>query len=140
LALACALLVLLRWPTGGVVDLSGARSLEVLRLFGYAALAGILFIVPAFPATALVREKAQGTLALLLTAPLSGRSIYLGKLGASLGFTVVLLLMTLPAAAACYALRGTPLRGGVALLYAGFALAALHLATLGLVVISRPQS
>ena len=34
LALACAMLVLVRWPTGGVADLSGARSLEVLRLFG----------------------------------------------------------------------------------------------------------
>ena len=28
--LACALLVLVRWPTGGVSDLSGARSLQVL--------------------------------------------------------------------------------------------------------------
>jgi len=140
LALACALLVLLRWPTGGVADLSGTRSLEVLRLFGYTALAGILFAVPAFPATALVREKVRGTLALLLTAPLSGTSIYLGKLAASLGFTAVLLLMTLPAAAACYALGGTTREGGVALLYVSLALAALQIATLALLVSSRAQS
>jgi ABC-type transport system involved in multi-copper enzyme maturation permease subunit len=140
LALACALLVLLRWPTGGVADLSGARSLEVLRLFGYAALAGIVFMVPAFPATALVREKNQGTLALLLTAPLPGRSIYVGKLGASLGFTFILLLMTLPAAAACYALGGSTLRGGVTLLYITLGFAAVQIATMGLLVSSHTQS
>ena len=46
------------------------------------------------------------------------RSIYLGKLGGVLGFTAILLLMTLPAAAACYALGGSSVRGGVGLLYA----------------------
>ena len=49
LALLCALLVLVRWPTGGVSDLNGARSLQVLRIFGYGLLAGLLFVVPAFP-------------------------------------------------------------------------------------------
>src|SRR5262245_36171885 len=113
LGLACALLVLARWPTGGIGELSGARSLEVLRVFGYGALAGILLLVPAYPATAIVREKARGTLALLLNSPLPGWSIYLGKLGGTLGFTAALLAMTLPAAAACHALGGTAARGGV---------------------------
>src|SRR5215204_2945043 len=80
LAAACALLVLVRWPTGGVSDLSGARSLQVLRVFGYGLLAGILLLVPAFPATTLVREKVKGTLALLLDTPMSPWSIYAGKL------------------------------------------------------------
>jgi len=40
LAAACAALVLVRWPTGGVSDLSGARSVQVLRVFGYGLLAG----------------------------------------------------------------------------------------------------
>src|SRR5437773_8517983 len=111
LALACALLVLLRWPTGDVADLSGARSLQVLRMFGYGLLAGILLLVPAFPATSLVREKIRGTLALLLNTPLRPWSIYLGKLGAILGFTAVLLVMTLPAAAGCYILGRTGSRG-----------------------------
>src|SRR5438067_6496709 len=106
LALGCALLVLVRWPTGGTADLSGARSLQVLRVFGYGLLAGILLLVPAFPATALVREKVKGTLQLLLNSPLPPRSIYLGKLGGVLGFTAILLVMTFPAAAACYALGG----------------------------------
>ena len=71
LALACALLVLLRWPTGEVGDLSGARAQDVLRVFGYGALAGVLLLTPAMPATAVVREKVKGTLTLLLNSPLS---------------------------------------------------------------------
>ena len=106
LGLACALLVLVRWPTGDVADLSGARSLEVLRIFGYGLLAAILLMVPAFPATSLVREKVKGTLTLLLNSPLRPWSIYLGKLGGILGFALILLVMTLPAAAACRALGG----------------------------------
>src|SRR5439155_6194146 len=140
LGLACALLVLVRWPTGDVADLSGARSLEVLRIFGYGLLAAILLMVPAFPATSLVREKVKGTLTLLLNSPLRPWSIYLGKLGGILGFALVLLVMTLPAAAACRALGGTVIGGVMAALYAILAMAALQMCTLGLLVSSRSQS
>jgi ABC-type transport system involved in multi-copper enzyme maturation permease subunit len=140
LALACGLLVLLRWPAAATADLSGARAQQVLRVFGYGMLAAILLLVPAYPATALVREKVRGTLALLLNSPLSAWSIYAGKLGGVLGFTAVLLAMTLPAAAACYALGGMGGRGGVAALYALLALAAVQLCMLGLLVSSRAQS
>jgi ABC-type transport system involved in multi-copper enzyme maturation permease subunit len=140
LAAACALLVLVRWPTGDVADLSGARALQVLRIFGYGLLAGALLLVPAYPATSLVREKVQGTLALLLNSPLGPWSIYAGKLGGTLGFTAVLLVMTLPAAAACYALGGAGGRGGITALYAVLALAAVQTSTLALLVSSRAQS
>ena len=140
LASACAVLVLVRWPTGGVGELSGARSLEVLRVLGYGALAGILLLAPAMPATSLVREKVSGTLALLINSPLSGSSIYLGKLFGALGFTAILLIMTLPAAAACYALGGSTVQGGVALLYGVLALAAIQVTALALLVSSRSQS
>lgn len=140
LALGCALLVLVRWPTGGVSDLSGARSLQVLQVFGYGLLAGVLFLVPAFPATSIVREKVNGTLALLLNSPMSPSSIYTGKLGGVLGFTAILLLVTVPAAAACYALGGASASGGVGLLYAVLATAAVQLSTLGLLVSSRAGS
>ncbi|HJT78012.1 MAG TPA: ABC transporter permease [Gemmataceae bacterium] len=140
LALVCALLVLVRWPTGDVADLSGARAQQVLRVFGYGLLAGILLLVPAYPATALVREKVRGTLALLLNSPLRPWSIYLGKLGGVLGFTALLLFMTLPAAGACYALGGTGSQGGILALYAVLGVAAVQLATLGLLVSSRAQS
>jgi ABC-type transport system involved in multi-copper enzyme maturation permease subunit len=140
LALACAVLVLIRWPTGGVSDLTGARSMQVMRVFGYGLLTGVLFLVPAAPAAAIVREKVKGTLALLLNSPLSAVSIYMGKLGGVLGFAAVLLLMTLPAAAACYALGGISTRGGIGLLYLVISMAVLQLATLGLLVSSRSQS
>ncbi len=140
LAVACALLVLVRWPTEDIADLSGARSFQVLRVFGYGLLAGILLMVPAFPATSIVREKIKGTLALLLNSPLRPWSIYVGKLGGVLGFTAILLVMTAPAAAACHALGGTGGRGGVLTLYAVLAVAALQLSTLGLLVSSHAHS
>ncbi len=140
LAVACALLVLVRWPTGEQADLTGARALEVLRVFGYGLLAGVLLLTPAFPAASLVREKIKGTLALLLNSPMRPASIYLGKLGGVLGFTAVLLAMTLPAAAACYALGGTGMSGGIATLYLVLGVAAVQTATLGLLVSSRAHS
>jgi ABC-type transport system involved in multi-copper enzyme maturation permease subunit len=140
LAVVCALLVWLRWPTGSTVDLSGARSQEVLRLFGYGLLTAVLFLVPAVPATSLARERIKGTLALLLNSPLRPWSIYLGKLLGVLGFTAVLFVMTLPAAAACYSLGGLAVEGGITTLYGVLGVAALQMCTLGLLVSSRSQS
>jgi hypothetical protein len=139
LAVAVAALIVARWPSAGVGDLSGAAALQVLRVFGYGLLAGLLLILPAFPATAIVREKVRGTLALLLNSPMSVVGIYLGKLGGVLGFTGLLLAATLPAAAACYALGGSTGRGGIVQLYAVLAMAAVQIATLGLFVSSRAQ-
>src|SRR5262245_7393069 len=107
LALAFALLIGLRWPTEGRVGLSGVDARQVLNVFGYGLLSGIVLLVPAFPATALVREKVQGTLVLLLTSPLKPWSIYFGKLFGVLGLVAILLSMTAPAAAACHALGET---------------------------------
>lgn len=140
LAAGCALLVLLRWPADGVSDLSGARSVQVLQVFGYGMLAGVLFLVPAFPATSIVRERVSGTLALLLNTPMSARSIYLGKLGGVLGFAAVLLAATAPAAGACHALGGVSSGGGVLLLYGVIAVAAVQFSTLGLLVSSLAAS
>lgn len=140
LALACSLLVLVRWPTSGVSDLTGARSLQVLRVFGYGLLAGIVFVVPAFPATAIVRERVKGTLALLLNSPLTPTSIYFGKFFGSLGTIAVLLLMTIPAGAACYALGGGSAKGGVGLLYLVLIVAGIQFAALGLFISCRAQS
>jgi ABC-type transport system involved in multi-copper enzyme maturation permease subunit len=139
LAVAVAALVVARWPSAGVGDLSGAAALQVLRVFGYGLLAGLLLILPAFPATAIVREKVRGTLSLLLNSPMSAFDIYAGKLGGVLGFTGLLLAATLPAAAACYALGGSSGRGGIGMLYGVLAMAAVQIATLGLFVSSRAQ-
>src|SRR5262245_40572364 len=89
LSLSCIFLVLLRWPCGNLSALCGDRSSQVLRIFCFGLLSGILVLVPAFPATSLVREKIGGTLALLLNSPMKPWSIYLGKLGAVIGFTLI---------------------------------------------------
>ena len=107
--LAFALLIVLRWPTEAQVGLSGAGARQVLDVFGYSLLTSIVLLVPAFPATSLVRERTQGTLALLLNTPLKPWSIYAGKLLGTLALVAILLATTAPAAAACYALGGTSL-------------------------------
>lgn len=140
LALAVAILVIVRWPAEGEGDLNGAIALQVLRVFGYGLLTALLLVVPAFPATTIVREKVGGTLSLLLNSPLSVMSIYFGKLGGILGFTGLLLLITVPGAAACEALGGSTSQSGVFLLYVVLAIAALQLTTLGLLISSRAQS
>ncbi len=140
LAIAVAILVVVRWPAEGVGDLNGAIALQVLRVFGYGLLTALLLVVPAFPATAIVREKVRGTLPLLLNSPLSVATIYFGKLGGVLGFTGLLLLITIPGAAACDALGGSTSQGGVVLLYVVLVAATFQVTALGLLVSSRAQS
>ncbi len=139
-AAASSALVLLRWPTDALVDLSGNQSRQVFRVFGYGMLATVLLLTPVFPATSIVREKNQGTLALLFNTPLSALSIYLGKLIGSLGFLCVLLLMSLPAATALTAMGGISLRHEILGLYALLALAALQNTALALWVSSQALS
>lgn len=140
LAVCFALLVLARWPSDSLVDLSGAQSRQVFRMFAYGMLGGVLLLAPAFPSTSIVREKQTGTLALLLNSPLTPLSIYFGKLGGSSLFTVLLLSTSLPAAAACFAMGGIDLRRDVGMLYGVLALLALECVALGLLVSTLAQS
>jgi len=105
-ATAFALLVLLRWPSEPIVAMSGAESVNIFRLFGYGLMATVLLLSPVLPATSIVRERVSGTLTLLINSPMSTWSIYGGKLLGSFGFSLLLLAMSLPAAAACYAMGG----------------------------------
>ncbi|HUG92632.1 MAG TPA: ABC transporter permease, partial [Planctomycetaceae bacterium] len=140
MAVAFTALVLLRWPTDARIALSGTQAREVFRLFGYGLLTALILFVPIFPAATIVREKNQGTLALLLNSPLSPLSIYFGKLVGTLGFTLLLVSMTLPAAAACYALGGLSVWSDLGALYGLLLLVAVQYATLGLFVSSRASS
>jgi ABC-type transport system involved in multi-copper enzyme maturation permease subunit len=140
LTVAFSLLVLARWPTDARVDLSGSQPQQVFRIFAYSLLAGVLLLVPAFPAVSIVREKNKGTLALLINSPLKSWSIYSGKLGGVLLFVLFLILTSLPAAAACYAMGGLELLRGFGLLYAVLLMLAVQYATLGLLVSSQVQS
>jgi ABC-type transport system involved in multi-copper enzyme maturation permease subunit len=140
LALSFAVLIGLRWPTEGQVGLAGATARQVLEVFGYGLLTSIVLLVPAFPATSIVREKVQGTLVLLLNTPLRPWSIYFGKLLGVLALVAILLAMTAPASAACYALGGTSLTREIGPLYLVLFLAAVQLATLALLVSSHANS
>lgn len=140
LTLAFSISVLMRWPADAAVDLSGIQSLEVFRVFGYGLLAGVVFLVPAFPATSVVNEKNQGTLALLLNSPMNGYSIYLGKISGVLLFSLLVLLCSLPASAACFAMGGISLTSQLGLLYLILVLLVIEYATLGMLVSSYVQS
>ena len=105
-AMSLASLVILRWPTDGRIDRSFSESQQVMQLFGYGLLACVMLLAPIFPATTIVRERRSGTLGLLLNSPLRPTAIYFGKLIGTLGFLGLLLVLSLPAAMACYSMDG----------------------------------
>jgi ABC-type transport system involved in multi-copper enzyme maturation permease subunit len=140
MAFVFAGLVILRWPSDARVDLSGAPSREVFRLFGYGLLTSLLLLTPAFPAVSIVREKQRGTLELLLNSPMTPWAIYLGKLVGCLGFVALLMSMSLPAAAACCAMGGVSWRGEMLPLYAVLGMVALQYTALGLTVSTYANS
>ena len=141
-AIAISLLVVLKWPTDSLVGITGSQSISVFRIFGYGMLAMIILLVPAFPATSIVRERIKGTLQLLLNSPLSPPSIYFGKAIGLILFVFILFLLSLPAAAACYAMDGVRLLGNnspfeeysIVPLYAVLALAAIEYIAIGLLI------
>jgi ABC-type transport system involved in multi-copper enzyme maturation permease subunit len=133
-------LVIVRWPSEQHVALAGTRSQDVFRLFAYGLLTTMLLLLPVFPATNIVREKNRGTLALLFNTPLGPWRIYAGKFLAVLGLAGVVLILSLPAAAACYALGGLSLTAEFPKAYLVLALTALECAALGLCVSSYSNS
>lgn len=135
-----ALLVVLRWPTDSTVGRSGAQSKLVFQLFGYGLLALMVLMVPVFPATSIVRERIKGTMALLLNSPMQPISIYAGKLLGVMGFVVLLLMMSVPAAAACYVMGGLSFSVDILRMYLVLSFACLQLTTLGLFVSSYSGS
>lgn len=140
IAATFALLVALRWPTEPRMALSGSRSQDVFRLISYGLLACVMLLLPMFPATSLVRERNGGTLALLLNTPLGAGRIFIGKLLAVLGMAGVIVAVSIPASAACYALGGVSLQGGLLAVYAIVALTALQYTALGLLVSAHAKS
>ncbi len=140
LSLVFTLMVAIRWPTEPRMALSGSRSQEVFRLFVLGLLGSLHLLLPVFPATSLVREKMRGTLGLLLNTPLGPWHIYSGKLIASLAMAVLILFVSLPAAAACFALGGIPLWSGLGGCYLLLFLTAMELCSIALLVSSYASS
>jgi ABC-type transport system involved in multi-copper enzyme maturation permease subunit len=129
-------LIVLRWPSEARVDLSGIAAQQVFRLFAYGLLAAAILLVPIFPATSIVMERRRGTLALLLNSPLSPTTIYFGKLCGVIGFCLVLLATSLPAAGACHALGGVSFSKHLLALYGVLLVVATQYASLALLVSS----
>jgi ABC-type transport system involved in multi-copper enzyme maturation permease subunit len=132
-AAALALLVFAVWPDTATVNLGGRQAQQLLSVFVYGLLVGLMLLAPAFPAMAIVRERQQGTLRLLLTSPLTPAAILFGKIAGALGFIFILLALSLPAAAACFAMGGISFEQLLAA-YGVLALAALQYALVALYV------
>ncbi len=140
LVLVFGFLVALRWPTDSRVALNGTRSLQVFQLFSYGLLAAMLFLLPVFPSTSIVKEKKQGTLALLLNTPLGPLRIFFGKLASVLVLAGFILVLSLPAASACYAMGGLSLYDDLFRMYLLLFLVALEYTVLALLVSSFSTS
>ena len=134
-----ALLVAVRWPTDARVALSGVRAQQVFRLFSFGLLGILLLLLPVFPATNIVREKQQGTLALLLNTPLGPWRLLFGKLLAVMALAGIILALSLPAASACYAMGGLSAKLLCAV-YGLLVLVAIQYLTLGLFISSHANS
>ncbi len=132
---ALSAIVVWLWPDAASVSLDGSQAQQIFRVFVYGLLTCLLLAVPAFPATAVVRERNEGTLALLLTSPLNAVDILIGKVSAALGFVGLLLVLSLPASVACFVMGGIDIQQ-VIKAYLVLALAAAQFAMVGLVVSS----
>lgn len=140
MALVFSALVVFRWPSEGRADISGSLSQQVFRVFGYGLLTTLMLMTPAFPAASIVREKNKGTLTLLMNTPMGPFAIYVGKFFGVAGFILVLVSMSLPAAAACYAMGGISLQGGLFALYGILLLVVVEYVALGLFISSHVNS
>lgn len=136
LVIVFGLLVALRWPTDARVAMSGTRSQQVFQLFSYGLLGTMLFLLPVFPSTAIVRERNQGTLALLFNTPLGPYRIFFGKLVSVLALAGMIIAMSLPAASACYAMGGLSLTKDLLRVYILLALVAIEYTALALLISS----
>lgn len=140
LAALFGLLVILRWPTDGNAALNGRQSQQLFRLFAYGLMAMLLLLLPVFPATSIVSEKKRGTLGLLLNSPLGPFRIFIAKFFAVLALAVMILMMSLPAAAACFCMGGLSLYSEIARVYELLLLVAMAYGALGLLVSSYARS
>lgn len=142
--LACAVvasvLVWLRWPTDSRLDVVSQGSTQVFGPLAYALAAAIFLLVPAFPATALVGERRRGTLALLLNSPMSPAEIYCGKLASNVVLAAIIISVSLPALAACYAMGGLSLNQQLLPLIAVLLAMSLQFSAVGLWISSRASS
>ncbi len=143
MVLVLTAVVLLLWPADSVVDLDtnrdGHQSQQLFRTFTYGLLVCMLMLAPVFPATTIVRERDARTLQLLLTSRLTPLSIVFGKITAAVGFILLLLVLSMPAAAACFTMGGIAFMD-VVVGYLVLAVCAVQYALVGLLISSFARS
>lgn len=141
-ALVAALggVVLLLWPEGAMVNLDGHQAQQLFRTFIYGLLVCMLLLAPVFPATTIVRERDARTLQLLLTSQLSPLAIVFGKIAAAVGFILLLLVLSLPPAVACYTMGGIEFWQQVVVGYIVLTVCAVQYALVGLLISSFARS
>lgn len=132
-------LIGLRWPSDARVDVDGQAAKDVLRVFGYGLMACVMLVAPVYAATSIVKERIRGTLALLLNSPMKPWSIFLGKLVGVSSFGVVIIVLSVPAAAACFAMGGVSVTA-FASMYLLLLLMIIQYASLGLLISGRAGS
>lgn len=130
------MLVVMRWPSDAKVNQSGFQAQQMLRVFGYGLMIAVVILAPVFPATSIVKEKQGGTLALLLNSRMSPWSILIGKLVGTMGFIVLLLVLSLPFAAATFTMGGVGFEDVIAV-YCVLFLVSLQYATIALWISSK---
>lgn len=140
LAALFGLLVVLRWPTDGNAAINGRQSLQIFHLFSYGLMAMLLLLLPVFPATSIVSEKKRGTLGLLLNSPTGPVRIFVAKFLAVFVLAVMILIMSLPAAAACFCMGGLSLSRDIGKVYQLLLLVSVAYAAIGLLVSSYARS
>ncbi|HRU06941.1 MAG TPA: hypothetical protein P5137_14340 [Candidatus Brocadiia bacterium] len=127
-----SLLALFMWPAEGVASAAGDES----RLFFVVLLSAQLLMLalfsPPFSATSIVGEKERNTWEMLYYSLLRPSHILIGKLVGAVAFLLALVVLSLPACAACFLLGGVSgaemLQGYLVLLLAGVSFGLLGLA------------
>ena len=133
-------LVLLRWPSDSTIDVVSQGAMLVFRPLAFALTLAVMMLVPAFPATSLVAERKRGTLALLLNSPTSPLQIYLGKLLSNVSLSLILISVSLPALAACFAMGGISIKDHLGPLALVLIVMAVQYSAVGLWISIRSSS
>ncbi len=131
--LALIAVVFMLWPPGGMQSLGGDQAQRLLAVLGIGQLLLIALFAPAFTSTALTLEKERNTFESLFATRLSPAQIVVGKMGGSLTFLLLLVVMGTPVLASLFLLGGV--RGGQVLAVLGvLVVTALFLGAIGLLV------
>ena len=140
LALACALLVLVRWPSEGSSDLGGSARCRCLRVFGYGLLIGVLLLVRLSRPRRSCAEKVRGNACPASEFAAFGHFDLLRQAPGLAGLHRGSAADDDPRGGGLLRPRRGLGRGGVVMLYAVLMMAAVQIATLGLLVSSRAQT